>query len=302
MREVDDPRFFVTIVQRGSLAAAARAMDVTPSAVTQRLQGLEARLGVRLLDRSSRKLRLTDEGEVFLAESESIVEQYDRLIDAVRSRKSVVRGQLKILSTLGFGRKFVAPALADFHSEYPHLEVSLTLSDRWSAQDDALYDAVIHLGELVDTSQVAFALAKNERYIVASPAYLAKKPAPETPQQLSDHACLVLRENDADVTLWRFFNKRRQETSVRVHSALASNDGAVIKQWALDGKGLMIRSEWDLADDLKSGRLVRVLDQWQLPDADVSALVPERRGMTARARVFIEFFTKRFQPVPPWRR
>lgn len=301
MREVDDPRFFATIVRCGSLAAAARAMDVTPSAVTQRLQGLEARLGVRLLDRGSRKLRLTDEGEIFFSESQELVARYDRLIDTVQTRQSVVRGHLRVLGTLGFGRKHLAPAIADFHSAYPQLEISLTLSDRWIAFEEAPFDVVIHIGALEDSSQVAFRVAPNERYVVASPQYLRRHGEPKTPHDLVNHACLVLRENDEDVSLWRFIGVRKKEEAVRVRPALASNDGAVMKTWALAGKGLMIRSEWDVADELRHGKLVRVLDGWRLPEANIVALVPERRGMSARSRMFVEFLAKRFQPSPPWR-
>jgi DNA-binding transcriptional LysR family regulator len=301
MKEIDDPRFFLAIVRNGSLAAAARALNVTPSAVTQRLQGLESKLGVRLLDRGTRKLQLTGEGELFFSESEIIAERYDQLIDAVQSRRSIVRGHLRVLGTLGFGRRYLATAVAEFHALHAQTEVTLTLSDRWVVNDDAPYDVIIHIGELLDSSKVAFRLAANERFVLASPAYLKRRGTPEAPKDLVDHACLVLRENDQDVTLWRFIGARQREQTVRVNSTLASNDGEVIKQWACAEKGVMIRSEWDVASELKSGRLVRLLPQWKLPDANIVALVPERRGMTARSRAFIEFLASRFQPVPPWR-
>jgi DNA-binding transcriptional LysR family regulator len=301
MRDIDDPRFFLNIVRNGSLAGAARVMNVTPSAVTQRLQGLEAKLGVRLLDRGSRKLRLTDEGELFHSESEIITARYDALIDAVRSRRSIVRGHLRVLGTLGFGRKYLAPIIASFHERNPQLEVTLTLSDRWVVSDDAPYDVIVHIGELLDSSQVAFRVATNERFLLVSPAYVKRNGVPDSPSALTRHACLVLRENDEDVTLWRFLGARRKEQTVRVRAVLASNDGGVIKQWALAGRGVMIRSEWDVADELRSGKLVRLLPQWALPEANVVALVPQRRGMSARSRSFIEFLAARFQPEPPWR-
>lgn len=301
MREVDDPRFFLAIVRNGSLAGAARALNVTPSAITQRLQALEAKLGVRLVDRSSRKLQLTDEGELFATDSAVIIERFDSLVDAVQSRRLIVRGHLRVLGTLGFGRTFLAPIVAAFHESYPQVEPTLTLSDRWVVDHDAAYDVVIHIGALLDSSAVAFRIAPNERYLLASPAYLKKYGAPQVPNDLLTHACLVLRENDDDVTLWRFIGARRKEHTVRVPSALASNDGDVIKQWALAGKGVMIRSEWDVAKELRAGRLVRLLPQWKLPEANIVALVPQRRGMTSRSRAFIEFLAARFEPLPPWR-
>ncbi len=301
MREVDDPRFFQTIVAAGGLAAAARAMNVTPSAVTQRLQALELKLGVRLLDRGTRKLRLTDEGELFHAESEKITAQYDALLDALHTRQSIVRGHLRILATLGFGRTHVAPAIADFHTQHPQVGVTLTLSDRWVDFDEAPFDAVIHVGALPDSSQVAFRIAANQRFLVASPGYLRRHGAPKSPGELADHACLVLRENDDDVTLWRFIGARKKEVSVRVRPMLASNDGDVMKQWAIADKGLMIRSEWDVARELRAGSLQAVLPAWRLPPANIVALVPQRRGLSARTRFFIEFLAARFKPEPPWR-
>jgi DNA-binding transcriptional LysR family regulator len=301
MREVDDPRFFQTIVAAGGLAAAARAMNVTPSAVTQRLQALELKLGVRLLDRGSRKLRLTDEGELFHAESLKITTQYDALIEALHTRQSIVRGHLRILATMGFGRAHVAPAIADFHALHPQVGVTLTLSDRWVDFDEAPFDAVIHVGALPDSSQVAFRIAANRRFLLASPAYVQQHGAPKSPSELTDHACLVLRENDDDVTLWRFIGARKKELSVRVRPVLASNDGEVMKQWAVAGKGIMLRSEWDVARELRDGQLVPLLPNWKLADANIVALVPQRRGLSARTRFFIEFLAARFQPLPPWR-
>jgi DNA-binding transcriptional LysR family regulator len=147
---------------------------------------------------------------------------------------------------------------------------------------------------------VAYPIAPNSRFICAAPSYLAVHPAPAEPKELTAHDCIVLRENNEDVTLWRFW-KRRNEVAVRVPAMLSSNDGAVVKQWALAGKGLFVRSEWDVADSLASGELVRVLTGWSLPDADVVALAPRRAGMSARAKLFLSFLQSRFQPVPPWR-
>ncbi len=148
---------------------------------------------------------------------------------------------------------------------------------------------------------VAYPIAPNARFVCAAPAYLARHPAPHKPQELVTHDCIVLRENDEDVTLWRF-RKGRNEVSVRVPAILSSNDGDVVRQWALGSKGLIMRSEWDVAESLAAGRLVRVLEDWHLPDADIVALVDRRHGMSARVKLFLAFLQARFKPVPPWRR
>jgi DNA-binding transcriptional LysR family regulator len=305
MRDIDDPRFFLNIVRNGSLAAAARALNVTPSAVTQRLQNLESKLGLQLIDRAARKLQLTDEGELYAAESEKILTQYDALIDQLQARRSLVRGHLRVQGTFGFGRKYVAPALADFQREHPQLRVTLNLSDRWVETEDASYDVVVHVGELADSSRVAFRIAPNERLMLAAPSYLKRNPAPKMPADLAQHSCLLLQENDEDVGLWRLHTARAKgrdkEETVRVQPSLLSNDGDVIKQWTLAGRGIMLRSEWDTASEIAAGKLVRVLPEWRLPEANVYALVPQRKGLSTRARGFINFLSARFQPQPPWR-
>jgi DNA-binding transcriptional LysR family regulator len=147
---------------------------------------------------------------------------------------------------------------------------------------------------------VAYPIAPNARFLCAAPEYLARRPAPTTPDALADHDCIVLRENQEDVTLWRM-RRNRSEVAVRVPPTLWSNDGEVVKQWALMGQGIMLRSEWDVAQDLAAGRLVRVLPEWKLPDADVVVLSEQRTGLPARVRLFLAFLQERFKPRPPWR-
>ena len=299
--DITDLRFFVTITESGSLAEAARRLDVTPSAVSQRLRQLESRLGLQLAHRSTRRFALTEEGELFHAGVAAMLADLDRLVDSLRERSGEVAGTLNVGGPLGFGRNYLAAAIADFHSLHPRLKVSLTLSDALSAADANRFDMIVHIGSLMDSSMVAYPIAPNARFICAAPAYLARHPAPRQPRELAQHDCIVLRENNEDVTLWRF-RRKRSEVSVRVPAILSSNDGDVAKQWALRGKGLFVRSEWDVADSLASGRLVRVLADWTLPDADVVALAPRRAGMSARAKLFLSFLQARFQPLPPWRR
>lgn len=301
MRETDDPRFFALLLREGSLTGAARQLAVTPSAVTQRLQGLEAKLGVRLLDRSTRRMLLTDEGALYHEHAQTLVRDYDELIDTLRSRKALVRGHLRVQGPLGFGRRYLASIVARFHTAHPQLDIALTLSDRRADVGTAgdAHDLVVHIGELRDSSQVAYPVAPNGRVLCAAPAYLKRAGRPAMPDDLNQHACLVLRENDEDVTMWRFRNGRR-EAAVRVKPVLSSNDGDVIRQWALAGKGVMLRSEWDVADLLRAGKLEALLPAWKPPSANVVALVAERKGMSARVKTFLAFLAAELKP-PPWR-
>lgn len=298
--DITDLRFFVAVTEGGSLAGAARRMDVTASAVSQRLRQLEARLGLQLVHRSTRRFNLTEEGQLFYAGAVGLLAQLDDLIDVVRARSGEVAGTLHVCGPLGFGRHHLAPALADFHALHPRVMISLTLSDVVPLADADRFDMIIHIGHLTNSSMVAYPIAPNARFLCASPGYLARHPVLLEPQELVSHDCIALRENHEDVTLWRF-SKNRKEVSVRVPAALSSNDGDVVRQWALRGKGLIMRSEWDVAESLAKGHLVRVLQDWCLPDADIVALVDQRLGMPARLKLFVSFLQARFKPFPPWR-
>jgi DNA-binding transcriptional LysR family regulator len=299
--DITDLRFFATITESGSLAEAARRLDVTPSAVSQRLQQLEARLGMQLAHRSTRRFSLTEEGELFHAGVVALLADLDGLVDGLRARSGEVAGTLHVCGPLGFGRHYLAAAIADFHTLHPKLMVSLTLTDVVSPADAGRFDLIVHIGSLEDSSMVAYPIAPNSRFVCASPRYLAHTPAPSEPKDLAAHDCIVLRENHEDVTLWRF-RRKRSEAAVRVRAVLSSNDGEVARQWALKGKGVIMRSEWDVAESLASGRLVRLLPDWDLPDADVVALVASRTGLSARVKLFLAFLQERFKPQPPWRR
>jgi DNA-binding transcriptional LysR family regulator len=309
MKHLDDPHFFVMLVKEKSMAAAARQLGVTPPAVTQRLQQLEARIGVRLLDRTTRRISLTDEGELYFERAAQLATDYDEMIETLRSRRSLVRGRLRVHATLGFGRQYIAPALTRFHSLYPELEIALTLSDRRVTLDAESVDMIIHIGELPDSSHVAIPLAPNNRILCASPAYLKKRSVPLTPEDLNEHDCVMLRQNEEDVTMWRFTPEQirvrnkdnKEEVAVRIRPILSSNDGDVVRQWALAGKGIMLRSEWDAMAYINSGKLIRLLPNWSLPSANIAILVGEHKRMSARVRLFADLLTAQFKPKPPWR-
>lgn len=299
MLDSADLRFFALVVRHGTLAAAARALDLTPPAITLRLQALERRAGVRLLDRSTRRATPTSEGELLLAEADALLGRLDALGDALRERSGQVAGELKVVAPFGFGRAHVAPLLAEFQARHPALKAALDLSERPAQEALRGYDVALHIGKLRDSSLTALPVAPNGRVLCASPAYLRKAASPRRPADLAQHACLVVRENDEDVTVWRL--RRGTETAaVRVAPALSSNDGEAVRNWALAGRGIALRSEWDVAPLIAAGRLVRVLPAYALPEAPVVALVPARRGLSARSRAFVAFLRERLQP-PPWR-
>jgi DNA-binding transcriptional LysR family regulator len=293
-------RFLLIIRESRSLLEASRKLGLTPSAVTQRLQLMEKKLDVRLVDRSARRLRFTDEGELLCARGTGLLQQFDTLLEDLQERRRGFVGKLKINAPFGFGRQYVAPSVAAFKSLHPEVEIVLTLSDQPMLEVEDRFDVVIHIGQLGVSNLVCRTLAANRRYVCASPAFIARHGPIESPEQLAELPCIALRENNEDVTLWHF-NRGRNSKSVRVQASLSSNDGNVIKQWGCDGLGVILRSEWDVAHDLAQGTLVRLLPGWKLPDADVVALTHQRDGLPERTRNFMRLLQESFQPEPPWR-
>jgi DNA-binding transcriptional LysR family regulator len=300
MISLDDMRFFALIAKSASLAEVARALDVTPPAVTQRLQQLEARLGVRLVNRSTRRLSLTTEGALLTERSQNIISEIDDITEILSSRAETVSGHLRIAAPFGFGRRYVAPAAAAFRKEHPSTSVTLELSHDPLQFASDTWDVVIHIGQLKDSQRSMMKLAPNDRVLCASPDYLARHGQPERPDDLRHFDCLALRENEEDVTLWRLTSATEKTVSVRVQPAISSNDGEVVRSWGLAGLGIILRSEWDVADELRAGTLVRVLPDWQPGSADIVALFATRQGRTARATRFIEVLRRCLTPVP-WR-
>lgn len=305
MLDLDDLRLVRAIGASHSLASAARLLDLTPPAVTIRLQRMEARLNVRLAVRRPKGIALTDEGQRLYQEAVGILERVEALPVNISGDHGDVQGTLRVVAPFGFGRKYVARIVRDVQRAHPKLEISLHLSESPLTSASGA-DVVIHVGSLKSSSWIGYPLAPNERFLCASPGYARRIHELEHPSDLARYDCLCLRENDEDVPRWRFSQagdgkgEARRSAVIRVTGALSSNDGTVITDWALAGLGIVERSEWDVAPLLASGKLVRLLPDWHLPPAPVTALLPSRTGRSARQRVFLEAATRFFDP-PPWR-
>lgn len=284
----------VELARAGGMSAAARQLDVTPAAVSKRLAQIEARLGVRLFNRSTRRLSLTAEGEVYLESARRILDEIEDLDQLIASRQDSPRGRLKVNAPLGFGRSYIAPAIAEFAQKYPDVTLQLQLTDSPADFVRDAFDVAIRFGDLPDTRLIARKIAPNRRLVCASPGYLKTHGVPTTPHDLARHQCIVLRQNEDAYSLWRFTKGRRSET-VKVRGALSSNDGEVTLTWGLAGLGILQRAEWDLARYLRSGRLVRVLEDYALPQADIYAVFPERHHLSVKVRIFVDFLVGYFQ-------
>jgi DNA-binding transcriptional LysR family regulator len=289
-----DMQFFVLVAKHGSLAAAARAIDLTPPAATKRLAALESRLGVRLLNRTTRTLSLTSEGETYLQHATRILSEIKDMEDVVSQGRTVPRGLLRVNATLGFGRTTIAPLVSAFAAHYPEVEVQMEVTDRPIDLVESGFDLAIRFGALPDKRLNARRIMSNRRFLCASPAYLERHGTPRSLADLAGHRCIIHRQNDDAYGIWRFMHHDHSEV-VKVHGMLSSNDGDIVLGWALDGHGILIRSEWDLAKYLDSGRLKIVLPEFDLPAADLFVYYPSKRNQTIRARAFIDFLVEQFR-------
>jgi DNA-binding transcriptional LysR family regulator len=293
-------QFFVLVARLGSLAAAARAIDLTPPAATKRLAALESRLGVRLLNRTTRSVSLTSEGETYLRHATRILEEIKEMEDVVSQGRATPRGLLRVNATLGFGRTSIAPLVSAFAVRYPEVEIQMEVTDRPIDLVESGFDLAIRFGALPDKRLNARRIMSNRRFLCASPAYLERHGTPAGLADLAHHRCIIHRQNDDAYGIWRFQHHDDSEV-VKVHGALSSNDGDIVLGWALDGHGILIRSEWDLARYLDSGRLKIVLPEFTLPAADLFVYYPSQRNQTVRARAFIDFLAEHFQLPQPGR-
>jgi len=280
--------FFVLIAKYGSLSATARMLGITPPAATARLASIEERLGVRLVNRNTRKISLTSEGDIYLQHATRLLNDLREMDELVSQGNKTPRGLLRVNAPLGFGRTMIAPLIPEFVAKYPEIELELNVTDKPVNLIEQGLDLSIRFGEPTVDGLIVSKIASNRRFLCASPLYLEKHGTPRTIEDLAQHACIVHRQNDDLCKTWKFLHNRNTE-SVKVRAALSSNDGDIITGWALSGKGIVIRSEWDVAKYLESGRLKHILAEYILPNADLFVYYPSSKNLPAKARVFIDF-------------
>lgn len=277
---------FVSCAGRGSLSAAAVAAGVTPAIIGRRLDALEARLGVKLLVRTTRRLSLTFEGAAFLEDATRIINDLANAEASVSLGGVKASGHLKISAPAGFGRRHVAPLVRQFLDANPEVTVRLDFTDRLVDLVNEGIDCAVRIGELADSSLVSLRLGEVERAVVASPEYLARQGVPRTLEALAGHNCLSLAQQRG--WLFRHPDKPGETVTIKVSGRMECSDGAVLHEWALAGEGLAWRSFWEVGEDLRAGRLVAVLDQFAPPPLGIYAVFPQRRQLPLRVRLFID--------------
>lgn len=289
-----DLGFFSTLISSGSLGAAARELGVTTAAVSKHLAQMESRLGLVLVNRTTRRMSLTHEGEIYLDHARRILGEIDDLEHMLWGSTKAPQGLLRVNATLGFGRSHIAPLIAEYVKQFPQVDIQLQLSVNPPAITDDAYDVCFRFGHPPDSRTIARLIAPNKRILVASPAYIKEHGEPKSPGDLIKHNCIGIRQGDEGYGLWRFSSgkgksKNEFTDSAKVRGNLTTNDGGIAVNWALDGRGIVLRAEWDVAQHLQSGRLVQVMKNFETPDADIYAVYAERHKTSVRVKSLIDF-------------
>lgn len=291
---------FSKVVAAGSLSAAARELGLSPALVSRRLAALEARLGVRLINRTTRTLNLTVEGTRYYDACTRVLAEIQEADAEVSVGRVDPQGALKVALPASFGHRHVAPLVPQFAARYPKVELALSLSDRTVNIMDEGFDVAVCIADLPDSSLAARRLAPNRRVVCASPAYLAAHGTPHTPEDLAKHNCLTARDFVGE---WDYKAPDGRPGSVRVAGRYCCDNWEVLREWALAGLGIALKSTWDVYRELKDGSLVTLLPGYVFhSDVAIYAVYPHRRFLPAKTRVFIEFLAESFGPEPYWDR
>nr|WP_231390873.1 LysR substrate-binding domain-containing protein [Pseudomonas qingdaonensis] len=292
MPNLEDLNIFVQVAKRASFAAVAEQLGMSAAFISKRVRLLEQQMGVRLLHRTTRRVSLSEEGERVYQWALQIFETVQRMGDDISTQHRVPVGQLRIASSLGLGRRFVAPALSELAERYPQLDIRLDVHDRLVDLIEEGVDLDIRVGNVIAPHLIAKPLAPNRRVLCAAPGYLQRRGTPRQLAELSSHDCLVIKERDHPFGVWQLQGPQGEQ-SVRVTGGLSTNHGEVAHQWCLDGRGILLRSYWDVHDSLADGRLVPVLEDYHQA-ADIWAVYTSPLASSAKVRVAVEFLRQYF--------
>jgi LysR family transcriptional activator of dmlA len=294
--ELEDLRLFCEAARRASFVRTASELGSSPAYVSKRIGILEKTLRVKLFHRSTRRVAVTDDGEIVYQWAQRILEEVEGMANAVSTLKTEPRGVLRISTSFGLGRNHIAPAISELAKRHAGLEIRLELVDRAVDLIGEGIDIDIRVGEVHEPQLIAHRIAAGSRVLCAAPAYLARRGQPRTLADLAQHACLVIRERDQTFGVWRLQGPNGLET-VKVTGPLSSNHGDIVRQWALAEHGIILRAAWDVAASLRSGELVAVLPEYRQP-AEVWAVTTARLANSAKVRVCVKFLQEHLTHGP----
>ena len=292
---------FVEVVEKGSLARAALAQDITPVMLGRRIDALEKRLGVKLMHRTTRHLTLTEQGAVYLDHCKKLLKELDFADRIVSEGRHKATGHLIVSAPAAFGRKHVAPHGPAFISANPEVKISFNLTDQVIDLVREGYDLAIRIGGNIEPNFVAVRLAKNRRVVCGTPDYFDRNGIPRTLDDLTHHNCLAFNLQGGQQRGWHF-QKNGKPITVRVQGNLDCNDGELLHRWTMEGLGLGWRSTWEIQSELEAGQLITVLDEYALPDYDIMAVYPQQRHLPAKIRFFIDALRSVYSEPGYWMR
>ncbi|WP_083657845.1 LysR family transcriptional regulator [Herbaspirillum camelliae] len=297
LRNLDDLAVFVHVVEQQSFSAAARELHLAPKTVSKQIARLEQALGTTLFERNTRNLRITDEGRAIAERARVALGVLEEVQELAIGANQELRGTIRLTAPTPFGRKFVAPAIHDFCRLHPHVGFDLRLSDQVQDLYGGDLDLAIRMGELADSRLVARRVAGNRRILAASPDYLKAHGQPAQPEELAQHNCLVFAYPGLLQSTWPL-RKGRREKPVAVGGTLCSDSGDVLHAWCLAGLGVSLRETWDIYEELRDGRLLRVLPEWEATPSKISIVRSRREPFPRRLRAFSDFLLERWRDAP----
>ena len=294
---------FVSVAQKGSLTAAAKAENVAPAIMGRRLDSLEAFLGVKLLVRTTRRITLTHEGMAFLEDCQRILGDVANAEASVSAGGLKASGHLRVTAPAGFGRRHVAPLVPKFQELHPDVSVSLNLSDRVVDLAAEGFDCAVRVGDLPDSSLIRVRMADNRRLCVATPAFLNRYGTPQAPNDLMRFRCLTLSSDASQTRGWAFrvpTTDGHEVIHLRPSGPLDCSDGQVLHDWCLAGYGIAWRSTWEVQADIKAGRLASVLEDFAAPPNGIYAVFPQRKHLPLRLRLWMDFLKENYAKDSYW--
>lgn len=300
--ERNDLELVLTIKSTGSLSQAAAQLRLSAPVVTKRLAALENALGLKLFYRTTRRVAPTAEGDLLCERAIGLLEGFQAIEAALREQTSEPTGLIRLAATFGFGRIWLGPALAQYQSLYPKVRIEVQLTDTLPDLGSQGLDGAVWLWTMHNNRAAQWTakrLAHNQRVLVAAPSYLHQHAPLRTVDDLQQHECLVVRESDDPNYTWQLHaTGERRIHAVVVRGKLSSNSGELVRDWCLDGRGIMLRSLWDVAPQLASGKLVQVLPAYAMRDADIQWLAPFRAQTPKRVTLLRDFLAAKFKSRP----
>lgn len=294
---LNDLAIFVRVIEHSSFSATARELNLAPKLISARIARLEQALATTLFERNTRNLRITDEGRAIAERARAALALLDDIQEVASNGNHELRGTIRLTAPAPFGRKFIAPAIGDFHRQHPQVNFDLRLSDQVVDLYAGDLDLGIRIGELADSRLIAQRIADNHRVLVASPGYLAEHGTPVQPDELIQHQCLIFAYPGLLQNTW-LLKKGRREKAIALQGGLSSDSGDVLHSWCMAGLGISLRETWDIHEQLRAGQLVRVLPGWQAAASRISLVRTRRQPVPQRLRVFMDFLLERWRDAP----